>query len=112
MTDTSTCAPPISKQRHVPEHAPFEEVAAILDKAAIRARGGPPSTIPVAGWHLAAALNDAGCHVVRRRQMRGTSPFSARQIPGGVHGQGRDKLLSFPIGELAACGIARKVPAN
>ncbi len=56
-----------------PEPVPFEEVAAVLDEAAMQARGGPPYLIPAAGWHLAAALNDAGFHVVR-------APADARQL--------------------------------
>ena len=35
--------PPLS------ENVPFEEVAAILDEAAMQARGGPPCSIPAAG---------------------------------------------------------------
>ena len=34
----------------VPEPVSFEEVAAVLDEAAIRARGGPPYAINAAGW--------------------------------------------------------------
>ena len=41
----------------MPEPVTFEEVAAVLDEAAIRSRGGPPYAINVAGWHLAAALD-------------------------------------------------------
>ena len=49
----------------LPEPVPFEEVAAVLDEAAVRAGGGPPQSIPAAGWHLAAALDAAGFCVVR-----------------------------------------------
>ena len=49
----------------VPELVSFEEVAAVLDEAAIRARGGPPYAINAAGWHLAAALDAAGFQVIR-----------------------------------------------
>ena len=56
-----------------PEPVPFEEVAAVLDEAAMHARGGPPYMIPAAGWHLAAALNAAGFHVVR-------APADLRQL--------------------------------
>ena len=49
----------------VPEPVTFEEVAAILDEAVLQTRGGPPYVIGAAGWHLAAALNAAGFHVVR-----------------------------------------------
>jgi len=48
-----------------PEPVSFEEVAAILDEAAMQARGGPPRSIPAVGWHLAAALDAAGFWVVR-----------------------------------------------
>ena len=48
-----------------PEPVPFEDIAAVLDEAAIRARGGPPCSIPAVGWHLAAALAAAGFSVVR-----------------------------------------------
>jgi hypothetical protein len=51
-----------------PETVPFEEVAAVLDAAAVRARGGPPMAICAAGWHLAAALDQAGLTVVRMPQ--------------------------------------------
>ncbi len=51
--------PPLS------ENVPFEEVAAILDEAAMQARGGPPCSIPAAGYFLANALSAAGLHVVR-----------------------------------------------
>ena len=49
----------------LPEPVPFEEVAAVLEQAALNARGGPPCLIPFAGWHLANALGLAGFHVVR-----------------------------------------------
>ncbi len=49
----------------VPEPVSFEEVAAVLDAAVISTRGGPPYVIDAAGWHLAAALDAAGFHVVR-----------------------------------------------
>ena len=49
----------------IPEPVSFEEVAAVLDEAVVRARGGPPRAISVAGWHLAGALDAAGFHVVR-----------------------------------------------
>ena len=51
----------------------FEEVAAVLDEAVLHARGGPPYVIGAARWHLAAALNAAGFHVVR-------APSDARQL--------------------------------
>ncbi len=57
----------------VPEPVTFEEVAAILDEAVLQARGGPPYVIGAAGWHLAAALNAAGFHVVR-------APTEGRQL--------------------------------
>ncbi len=56
-----------------PESVTFEEVAAILDEAAMQARGGPPYLIPAAGWHLASALNAAGFWVVR-------APPDSRQL--------------------------------
>ncbi len=37
------------------EPVTFEEVAAILDEAALQARGGPPYVSGAAGWHLASA---------------------------------------------------------
>ncbi len=49
----------------LPEPVAFEEVAAILDEAVQQTSGGPPYVIGAAGWHLAAALNAAGFHVVR-----------------------------------------------
>ncbi len=49
----------------LPEPVAFEEVAAVLDRAALTAGGGPPRLIPFAGWHLANALGQAGFHVVR-----------------------------------------------
>ena len=49
----------------LPESVPFEEVAAVLNQAAMNARGGPPCLIPFAGWHLANALGVAGFQVVR-----------------------------------------------
>ena len=49
----------------ISESVTFEEVAAVLDEAAMRARGGPPCLIPAAGWHLAAALDAAGFRVIR-----------------------------------------------
>ena len=49
----------------LPEPVTFEEVAAVLDEAAIRSRGGPPYVINAAGRHLAAALDAAGFRVVR-----------------------------------------------
>ncbi len=57
----------------LPEPVTFEEVAAILDEAVLLARGGPPYVIGAAGWHLAAALNAAGFHVVR-------APTESRQL--------------------------------
>ena len=48
-----------------PEPVAFEEVAAVLEKAAMLTRGGPPCSIPAAGWHLANALSLAGFQVVR-----------------------------------------------
>ncbi len=53
-----------------PDPVPFEEVAAILDEAAMQARGGPPYLIPTAGWHLASALGAAGFWVVRAPDSR------------------------------------------
>ena len=47
------------------ETVAFEEVAAVLDEAAVRARGGPPNSIPALGLHLAAALAAAGFRIVR-----------------------------------------------
>ena len=49
----------------LPEPVSFEEVAAILDEAVQHTNGGPPYVFGPAGWHLAAALNSAGFHVVR-----------------------------------------------
>ena len=49
----------------LPQSVPFEEVADILDQAAMNARGSPPCLIPFAGWHLAKALGVAGFKVVR-----------------------------------------------
>ena len=49
----------------LPEAVTFEEVAAVLDEAAVRARGGPAYLIPAAGWELAAALDAAGFRAVR-----------------------------------------------
>ncbi len=49
----------------LPEPVTFEEVAAILDDAVLMTGGGPPYVIGAAGWHLAAALDAAGLHVVR-----------------------------------------------
>ncbi len=57
----------------LPEPVAFEEVAAILDEAALQARGGSPYVTGAAGWHLASALNAAGFHVVR-------APTDARQL--------------------------------
>lgn len=57
----------------LPEPVTFEEVAAVLDDAAVRARGGPPCVINAAGWHLAAALDAAGFRVVR-------APVSGAQL--------------------------------
>ncbi len=57
----------------LPEPVSFEEVAAILDEAALQARGGPPYVSGAAGWHLANALSLAGYHVVR-------APTDARQL--------------------------------
>ena len=57
----------------LPEPVAFEEVAAILDEAALQARGGPPYVTGAAGRHLALALNAAGFHVVR-------APADARQL--------------------------------
>lgn len=59
--------------QHLPEPVTFEEVAAILDEAAMQARGGPPYLIPAVGWHLASALNVAGVWVVR-------APSDSRQL--------------------------------
>ena len=56
-----------------PDPVTFEEVAAILDEAALQAHGGPPRLIPAAGYHLATALSAAGFHVVR-------APADARQL--------------------------------
>ena len=55
------------------EPVTFEEVAAILDEAVLQAHGGPPYVIGAAGWHLAAALDAAGLHVVR-------APTDTRQL--------------------------------
>ena len=49
----------------LPEPVPFEEVAAALDEAAQRMRGGPMAAVLVSGRHLAAALEAAGYRVVR-----------------------------------------------
>ncbi len=57
-----------------PQSVTFEEVAAVLDEAAMQARGGPPYPIPAAGWHLASALSAAGFWVVR-------APPDSRQFP-------------------------------
>ena len=55
-----------------PRPVTFEEVAAILDEAFLETSGGLPYVFGPAGWHLAAALNSAGFHVVR-------APADARQ---------------------------------
>ena len=49
----------------LPEPVSFEEVAAILDEAFLETSGGPSYVFGPAGWHLAAARNAAGFHVVR-----------------------------------------------
>ena len=49
----------------LPESVPFEEVAAVLARAASRVSGGPPVLIDAGGRHLAAALDAAGFRVVR-----------------------------------------------
>ena len=49
----------------LPEPVSFKEVAAILDEAFLETSGGSPYMFGPAGWHLAAALNAAGFHVVR-----------------------------------------------
>ena len=48
-----------------PESVPFDEIAAILDQATRRARGGPMAAVVVSGADLARALELAGCRVVR-----------------------------------------------
>ena len=47
------------------EIVPFDEVAAILADAVARSTGGPPALLPIPGRYLAAALDLAGCQVVR-----------------------------------------------
>ncbi len=49
----------------MPDPVPFEEVAAVLARAASRVRGGPPSMVTASGHQLAAALEQAGFRVVR-----------------------------------------------
>jgi hypothetical protein len=45
---------------------PFEEVAAVLARAAARVPGGPPALVEASGRHLAAALEAAGFQVTRK----------------------------------------------
>ena len=71
MFRSLSCAMPLLQP--LPDPVPFEEVAAILDEAAMQTRGGPPCSIPAAGYHLASALGAAGFHVVR-------APAQARQL--------------------------------
>lgn len=61
----SCLASPMPILPPVPEPVSFEEVAAVLDAAAMSVRGGPPRSICPAGLHLAAALDAAGFRVVR-----------------------------------------------
>jgi hypothetical protein len=49
----------------LPEPVPFDEIAAALDAATLRMRGGPMAAVLVSGRQLAAALEDAGFRVVR-----------------------------------------------
>jgi hypothetical protein len=49
----------------IPEPVPFDEVAAVLDAAALRARGGPMAAVTISGRQLAAALEAAGFAIVR-----------------------------------------------
>jgi hypothetical protein len=62
FSEQAFAMPPLPPQ---PKPVTFEEVAEILDEAAVQARGGPPYLIPAAGWHLASALNAAGFWVIR-----------------------------------------------
>jgi hypothetical protein len=57
----------------LPDPVPFEEVAAVLARAASRVPGGPPVMVTASGRHLAAALEAAGFQVVR-------APASGRQL--------------------------------
>jgi hypothetical protein len=50
----------------LPDPVPFEEVAAVLARAATRVGGGPPAMVTASGHHLAAALEAAGFRVVRQ----------------------------------------------
>jgi hypothetical protein len=47
---------------------PFEEVAAVLTRAAVSVTGGPASVVSASGRQLAAALEAAGFRVVRQRE--------------------------------------------
>jgi hypothetical protein len=47
------------------EPLPFEEIAALLARAASRVPGGPPALIDASGRHLAEALGAEGWRVVR-----------------------------------------------
>ncbi len=98
-----------------PEPVAFEEVAAVLDEAVLHARGGPPYVIGcgwVAPWPRRStrlASTWSGC-----RPIRDSSPFSAREMPDGVHTSKRkDTLVQLPIGELvtwqllASCNACR-----
>jgi hypothetical protein len=51
----------------LPDPVPFDEVADVLDRATLRARGGPMAASLVTGRQLAAALDAAGFEVVRIR---------------------------------------------
>lgn len=47
-----------------PQPVPFDEVAAALEAAVLRARGGPMAAVMVSGRALAAALEAEGWRVI------------------------------------------------